>query len=536
MKQTFTGPDGIYSGYLYDQSNQLTGVQVPNLGFISINDYTWNRPASMTLPGGTTREFEYDPLMRIKKITSKDPGQNVMLNYKYDYDKMDNIKAKATEYGAYTYGYDDLYRLTTADNPVQEDEGFTYDMVGNRLTAANTTGDWAYNDNNELLSSSALTGQPDQAIFEYDANGNTIRKTVGSVVASYVYNLEDRLTQIWNGEVSTGSLTAEYYYDPFGRRLWKEVSGVRTYFHYADEGLTAEMDSAGTITKTYGYKPGSTWTTDPLFMKVGTEYYFYHTDHLGTPQKMTSTNGAVVWSAKYSSFGEANVEIGTIENNLRFPGQYYDGESGLHYNWFRHYYPQIGRFTQGDQLGFIGGDLNLYSYVWNNPTNLIDKYGLWGEDVHSGNPDSDYGTYSWAKQAGFNDRGAELIATGNQSVDWWWGSSPLTGNQGRHFNESADGCDSRLYYAKRELKNAIRLFGEGKEAEALGRLGMGLHSLQDFYAHKDWDTGILRSIPHPPSYDWWNFELNAEAKRLTKEATMNYLKEFKRLTYDGYTH
>ncbi|MBU4339250.1 RHS domain-containing protein, partial [Patescibacteria group bacterium] len=269
----------------------------------------------------------------------------------------------------------DLYRLTTADNPVQEDEGFTYDMVGNRLTAANTTGDWAYNGNNELLSSSALTGQPDPAVFEYDANGNTIKKTVGSVVTSYVYNLEDRLTQVWNGEVSTGSLTAEYYYDPFGRRLWKEVAGVRTCFHYADEGLTAEMDSAGTITKTYGYKPGSTWTTDPLFMKVGAEYYFYHTDHLGTPQKMTGTNGAVVWSAKYSSFGEANVEIGTLENNLRFPGQYYDGESGLHYNRHRYYEASTGRYLANDTIGLAGG-INLFAYVLNDPVNFVDPHGL----------------------------------------------------------------------------------------------------------------------------------------------------------------
>jgi RHS repeat-associated protein len=374
LKQTFTGPDAISYGYLYDQNNQLTGVQVPNLGYITINDYTWNRPASMTLPGGTTRDFSYDPLMRIKQITSKDPGANVMLNYQYDYDKMDNITAKATEHGPYAYGYDDLYRLTDVDNPAIEDEGFTYDLVGNRLTAANTTGNWAYNDNNELLTSPALTGQPDSAVLEYDANGNTIKKTVGSVVTSYVYNLEDRLTQIWNGEVSTGSLTAQYYYDPFGRRLWKEVAGVRTYFLYSDEGLTAEIDATGTVTKTYGYKPGSTWTTDPLFMKVGTEYYFYHTDHLGTPQKMTGTNGAVVWSAKYSSFGLATVEIGTVENNLRFPGQYYDGESGLHYNFWRYYDPSIGRYCKTDTLGVAAG-INVYLYVMNNTLIYTDPSG-----------------------------------------------------------------------------------------------------------------------------------------------------------------
>jgi len=92
----------------------------------------------------------------------------------------------------------------------------------------------------------------------------------------------------------------------------------------------AEVDAAGNVIKSYGYRPGSTWTTDPLFMKTGGQYYFYQNDHLGTPQKLTAVNGAVVWSAKYSSFGEAEVDPNsTIENNLRFPGQYHDKETGL---------------------------------------------------------------------------------------------------------------------------------------------------------------------------------------------------------------
>ncbi len=130
-------------------------------------------------------------------------------------------------------------------------------------------------------------------------------------------------------------MIASYYYDPFGRRLWKEVSGTRTYFHYADEGLIGEYESTGTEIKSYGWKPGSAWGTDPLFIKEGSSYFFYHTDHLGTPHKMTAVNGAVVWSAKYSSFGEASVDANsTITNNLRFPGQYFDGETGLYYNYF----------------------------------------------------------------------------------------------------------------------------------------------------------------------------------------------------------
>ncbi len=77
-----------------------------------------------------------------------------------------------------------------------------------------------------------------------------------------------------------------------------------------------------------GKKPESTWTTEPLFMKAASQYYFYHNGHLGIPQKLTVVNGAVVWSALYSSFGEATVEIETVENNLRFPGQYYDAGQG----------------------------------------------------------------------------------------------------------------------------------------------------------------------------------------------------------------
>ncbi|MCP3895456.1 MAG: hypothetical protein GY706_12635, partial [Bacteroides sp.] len=277
------------------------------------------------------------------------------------------------------YQYDDLYRLTDADNPATAaDEAFTYDGVGNRLTAADTTGDWSYNENNELKttapSSSGLTGG---SSYDYDVNGNMTKKSVDGSVTSYVYNTEDRLTEVWNGEVGTGSLTASYYYDPFGRRLWKEVSGVRTHFHYADEGLVGEYDDSGVELKTYGYKPGSTWTTDPLFMKVGSSYYFYHNDHLGTPQKMTSVNGAVVWNAKYNSFGKAEIDQASIvENNLRFPGQYFDAESGLHYNYHRYYDSIIGRYLKVDPLLFFSGDINFYTYVRNNAIKLKDPLGL----------------------------------------------------------------------------------------------------------------------------------------------------------------
>ncbi len=183
-----------------------------------------------------------------------------------------------------------------------------------------------------------------------------------------------------------GAAIASYYYDPFGRRLWKEVGGVRTIFHYADEGLVGEYDASGTVIKTYGYQPDGTWTTDPLFMKEGDNYYFYHNDHLGTPVAMTDVNGAVVWNAQYNSIGKAVVDMtATAVNNLRFPGQYYDEETGLHYNWNRYYDPSTGRYVTTDPIGFEGG-VNLYAYVDNNPTNYFDPnaYGKIGAVIKLG--------------------------------------------------------------------------------------------------------------------------------------------------------
>ena len=74
--------------------------------------------------------------------------------------------------------------------------------------------------------------------------------------------------------------------------------------------------------------------------------------------------------------GEADVDgASTVTNNLRFPGQYYDGETGLHYNYFRYYDPTIGRYLNTDPIKLPGG-VNLFSYVANNPLYWIDPYGL----------------------------------------------------------------------------------------------------------------------------------------------------------------
>jgi RHS repeat-associated protein len=278
---------------------------------------------------------------------------------------MDNIVNKATEHGPYTYNYDSLYRLSGAASPVLPQETYTYDPVGNRLISA-TADNWTYNANNELQSYNGVSVQ-------YDANGNTIQKNDNGAVQNFFYNEDDRLTEVQD---ENGDVIATYNYDPFGRRLWKDVGGARTNFMYADEGLIAEFDGSGTQTKAYGFAPNSTWTTDPLFMKQGGQYFFYHNDHLGTPQKLANASGAISWSAVYDAFGKATVGANsTVTNNLRFPGQYFDQETGLHYNWHRYYEPKSGRYITADPIGILGG-INLFVYADLNPIDVFDPGGL----------------------------------------------------------------------------------------------------------------------------------------------------------------
>lgn len=364
QKKSLTTPDGTAYDYSYDANNQLSQIKLPGQGTITVNAYQWTAPTKVTLPGGSNQNYSYDNLLRTQSITVKDPAQNPLLSRQYSYDKAGNVLDKQTEHGTYSYSYDDLYRLTKADNPGTTDEQYGYDALGNRLTDIQVAGLWSYNANNQLLGYGDIT-------YQYDANGNTIKRIEDNQSIGYLYDTRDRLVKV---EKDNAPL-ATYYYDPLGRRLWKEVNGAKTYFAYADEGLIGEYDASGSVLKTYGYRPNSVWMTDPLFTKIGDKYYFYQNDQLGTPQKLTGVSGEQVWDARYDAFGQAQLDTAAIENNLRFPGQYFDKESGLHQNFHRDYDLTTGRYITSDPIGIKGG-INLYLYVKANPLKLSDPLGL----------------------------------------------------------------------------------------------------------------------------------------------------------------
>jgi len=112
----------------------------------------------------------------------------------------------------------------------------------------------------------------------------------------------------------------------------------------------------------------------PLTLISGGQLYFYQLDQLGTPLSLTDSDNNIVWQAHYTVFGKATVTINDIHNPIRFQGQYYDNESGLHYNHFRYYDPTTGRFISQDPIGLLGG-INHYQYAPNH-INWVDPLGL----------------------------------------------------------------------------------------------------------------------------------------------------------------
>ena len=218
-------------------------------------------------------------------------------------------------------------------------------------------------------------------------------KTEPARTTRYTWDAFNRLAEVRDG---ANALIARYSYDPFDRRIRKELgnsstlnataTGAVTNYLQSEWGLLAEADGAGALQMSYGWSPQRDNSVAPLFARVSDpanagqyRYVYYHNDHLGTPQRMTDKAGNVVWSADYDAYGKAIVKTTAnpalaLTNNLRLPGQYYDAETGLHYNDRRYYDADTGRYLARDPIGFEGG-INLYAYAAAAPNRYTDPTG-----------------------------------------------------------------------------------------------------------------------------------------------------------------
>jgi RHS repeat-associated protein len=166
--------------------------------------------------------------------------------------------------------------------------------------------------------------------------------------------------------------------------------------------LLEETNASGAAQADHIYLNGR-----PVAVLNGSTLYYLHTDHLGTPQSATDSNQIITWQATYQPFGQTSVS-GTVTQNLRLPGQYFDVETGWNHNGFRDYLPALARYAEPDPLGRLGSGNDLYVHVGDNPTNLIDPLGrdVWLEgpsgnepsghlSINVGDPNSNYDSYSF---------------------------------------------------------------------------------------------------------------------------------------------
>ena len=288
----------------------------------------------------------------------------------YIYDNNGNVERITSNIGNAVYGYDALDRLTSDDLPTQAANPLTYDRNGNRTSIiegiTNTASTYLPNSNQlDTLGSS----------IGHDLAGNRISDQNGT--RAFEYNNAGRLFKVYEN----GSLIATYTYNYQGQRTRKVTASGTTVYHYDLNGsFISETDELGAPMKDIVYR--NSIPIAQIDVGLTSEFITYlHSDHLGTPRRGTNENGIVVWNWDSDAFGTAVANddsdgdgVSTVVN-LRFPGQYYDQETRLHYNYFRYYDPATGRYITSDPIG-LGGGVNTYGYVLGNPVMGIDPFGL----------------------------------------------------------------------------------------------------------------------------------------------------------------
>ena len=210
-----------------------------------------------------------------------------------------------------------------------------------------------------------------------------------------------------------------------------------------------------------------------------TNLYYVHNDHLGTPQAMTDDAGATVWRATYDPFGDATIEDdpdndgNTVTLNVRFPGQYYDNETGLHYNYFRYYDPDTGRYITADPIGLDGG-LNTYLYVMGNPLMYFDILGLecrqTRRGIRCGPPGSSRNNN--ASTSVFGCIGFQCVSGNSDGARWRLGPPSLGGGV-QICNKDQEPTSCEKTQEEREKGNPYPI-GNGNRGFTYGQFGIGV--------------------------------------------------------------
>lgn len=361
---SLTYPGGNQVAYQYNTANQLTAVTVTingqQLNLLSnISTLPYGPIAGWEYGNGLNRSYSYDLNYRLTGIST--PGVQ-QLAYSYANGQISAISNQLNSAQSQSFSYDNLSRLTTVSSSADGQDDYSYDSLGNRLSRS---GNVSESYDIDPLSNRLLTvSRGDTARqFSYDANGNVISETgFDGSVRSYGYNDDNRLITV--DSISAGNST--YQYNALGQRVAKTVDGVSTHFIYSPQGpLLAEGNS-----KQYIYVYGQL-----VGYINNNQLYYVHNDHLGRPEVITDQSKTIVWQAKLDAFDRSVLSSSIGDFNIGFPGQYWDEEKQSWYNYFRDYDATTGRYLQSDPLGLFDGP-NTYGYVRSNPVNYVDPTGL----------------------------------------------------------------------------------------------------------------------------------------------------------------
>jgi RHS repeat-associated protein len=373
-------PSGRAVTYTYDGVGQISAVGTSLSGTetnlaTTITYYPFGPTAAAHYGNGLVGTFTYDTNYRLIETQTSESGVLDVELLSFDYDAGSNITEIYDSLATgrtQTFTYDKDHRVLTAYGSYGT-LTYTYDANGNRQTqvVSGTTTNYTYPGTSNRLSSIGTR------TFTYDANGNETRDTSGSG-NTFTYEARNRYKTLTVGS----TLTATYAYDAMGERVSKITGGATTQYGYDESGhLIGEYNgSTGANIREY------VWLGDiPLAqIESGGTIEYIATDQVNAPQRMTNATPTIVWDRVQQPFGVQYSLSGTATGNLRFPGQYYDSESGLNQNFFRDYDSTRPGYIQPDPIGISGttsASMGLYGYASQNPLSFVDPTGRFGETV-----------------------------------------------------------------------------------------------------------------------------------------------------------
>ena len=417
-------PDGRHIDYLYYGSGHLHPISLDGEVITDIERDKLHREIQRT-QGSISSLYDYDPMGRLKSQRTVRSGtptlrgkQNPLaggaVNRRYAYDKAGNLIQSADQRsGVLHYVYDKIGRIQEARNSqTGRSETFAFDPAHNILDIPTSTPSpvgegWGEGKTTAPISDDPKTqgrlkspANPNLVSgnrlkeyngieYTYDALGNLIyRQLPNGENQYYQYDLENQLVRAEIKKPAGNTEIWTYAYDPFGRRLskerqdklaWTSTDPKRTHFVWDGTRLLQEYTYKGSYTYIYtdqdSYEPLAQIFDNA---KDGKQYLaYFHNDQIGIPKEMTDVHGNLLWYGEYTAWGRLKKDERVYRNAhqpFRLQNQYFDEETGLHYNLMRYYEPEAGRFVNQDPIGLLGGE-NFYQFG-PNITVWIDPLGL----------------------------------------------------------------------------------------------------------------------------------------------------------------